>query len=104
MSFLKKCYHNKVIPKTFDIKHNIDSRYSTSAKNKIQSSFKNVSLNNIKIAIEENTVMLIDWETKFLTNKRDLLVHLLTEDQDLVNKELEIRSQKFFICERDRSI
>ena len=42
ISFLKQCHEHKVIPKIFVIQHNVNERFSNSAKQKIQNSLKYV--------------------------------------------------------------
>ena len=102
INFLNDCLVKKVFPKTFQIKSNIDKRFSSKGQNKMNSLLNTVQSEQIKISIKEHHKLECELYKKFSALSNELYLYLETSEIIIVKKELDNRLSKFLQCEKNR--
>ena len=102
INFLKDCLVKKVFPKTFEIKSNVDKRFSSKAQNKMKSLFTSVQTEQLKLSIKEHHILECELYKKFLNLSSEVYLYLESSEIVIVKKELDIRLSKFLLSEKNK--
>ena len=102
INFLKDCIVKKVIPKTFEIKHAPDQRFSDKGRKKWADCLKNLQVEHLKISIKELQKTECDKFQQFLKLKTELKVSLVDTEIKVLDKECERRQNDLFLNEKNK--
>lgn len=102
IKFLQNCVKNKQIPKTFQIKHTIDLRFSDAGRSKLNNSIKSLQLTHLKLSISEHQKREKSLNDNYLRAKNEFCLCLETTEINIINKELELRFTKLLNCEENK--